>query len=293
MLKKRLLSALVIVPSILGAILFMPSIGMLVILIGISTRGLIEYSRMLERADIPTYRLPPILGGAFMMISAYAGYRLHGAGSIARMGEWQLAAFGVAVIGFLLYWLSKGPSRQSLAAISSTVLGFVYIPFLLSYFMKLAVIGPNMVWNEPLLGRTGCYLIFYVVFVSKFTDTGAFFVGRQFGRRKLAPELSPGKTVEGAIGGLVTGTLTSVLFLQVVCYKLGEIHVSLLHGVVAGVVLSLAAIAGDLVESVLKRSVEAKDSATSVPGLGGLLDIFDSMIFAVPAFYFYTKAFLI
>jgi phosphatidate cytidylyltransferase len=158
--------------------------------------------------------------------------------------------------------------------------------------MKLAIIGSDMDWRTPLLGRSGCYLVFYAVFVAKFTDVGAFFVGRSLGRHKLAPKLSPSKTWEGAIGGIVVGTITSILFLLVVLFQLGDVHVSMHHGIILGLLLSLAAIAGDLVESMLKRAVAVKDSATSVPGLGGMLDIFDSMLFAIPVFYIYAKAFL-
>lgn len=295
MLKKRLLSALVIVPSIFGAIFFMPSIGMLAIIIAISTWGMLEYCGMLRSAGIPTFKWAGLAAGPVLMIIAYIGYRWRAAGStstIAQTGEWELVALACMVLVVLVYWFLQEPSRESLMAVSSTLFGILYIPFLLSFFLKLAIVGPDMTWNTPLLGRSGCYLVCYAVFVAKFTDVGAFFVGRSLGKHKLAPRLSPSKTWEGAVGGLTVGTLTSVLFLQVVWSQLGTVHVSLLHGVILGVVLSVAAISGDLVESMLKRAVAVKDSATSVPGLGGMLDIFDSLMFTIPVFYIYAKAFL-
>lgn len=127
-----------------------------------------------------------------------------------------------------------------------------------------------------------------VVFIVKLSDTGAYAVGKTLGRRKLTPRLSPGKTVEGAVGGLVTAILASWLFFVLIAPRItGEAPSQQLwwRATLYGGLLGIVAMIGDLGESLIKRDVQRKDSSSWLPGLGGVLDIMDSLFFAGPLAY--------
>jgi phosphatidate cytidylyltransferase len=125
----------------------------------------------------------------------------------------------------------------------------------------------------------GLLLVLYVVAVAKMTDNGALFIGRQWGRRKLAPQISPGKTVAGLWGGLAVGTLTAVALAPLCTGR------SILFSLLGGLLLSILAVLGDLAESLLKRRAGVKDSGALLPGIGGVLDLLDSILLSAPAAY--------
>lgn len=127
------------------------------------------------------------------------------------------------------------------------------------------------------LQEHGLLLLLYLVAVAKMTDNGALFVGRQWGRHKLAPKISPAKTVEGLCGGLVVGVLTAVL-LGPFCTGGGFVA-----SLIFGIVISPLAVLGDLAESVIKRGAGIKDSGALMPGIGGVLDLMDSILLSAPA----------
>jgi phosphatidate cytidylyltransferase len=128
----------------------------------------------------------------------------------------------------------------------------------------------------------GWKLVFFLLLVVWLGDAGAYYVGRSLGRHKLSPRISPKKTVEGLIGGIATSIITA-LVIHFTFFK----ELPLLHAVIAGVILSIAGVIGDLAESMWKRSAAVKDSGTLIPGHGGFLDRFDSIFFTAPILYSY------
>ncbi len=162
------------------------------------------------------------------------------------------------------------PGDAVLAHAGFSLLGLVYciFPLLLAVVLRLA----------PLGGEWLCYL-FAVVWG---TDTGAYLVGRAIGRHRMAPVLSPGKTWEGFVGGLVFGALAGVLALWLLALPGSGPGTGTL--VLLGVLLAAASHAGDLIESLLKREFGVKDAGNLIPGHGGLLDRLDSLLLAVPVF---------
>ncbi len=161
------------------------------------------------------------------------------------------------------------PRAVVVDVLSRYVLGFVYIPFLLGHLILIRNSDTGLIWT--------CFL-FVVVFAG---DTFAFYVGKAVGRHRLSPSISPGKTVEGAAGGLVGNLLIGALFKQ---YWLPELNwgscICLL------ILLGVMEQVGDLVESMLKRSAGLKDSGRFLPGHGGMLDRLDGLLFAAPALYY-------
>ena len=136
--------------------------------------------------------------------------------------------------------------------------------------------------------EAGLVFIFYAIFIIWATDSGAYLVGRKLGKRKLWPEISPNKTIEGAIGGIISAVIVSLLFSLLTSIDAGMFKLAILT-----VFLSVFGQIGDLVESALKRHYHVKDSGHILPGHGGILDRFDSLLFTAPLVYYYVKLFII
>lgn len=170
------------------------------------------------------------------------------------------------------------------ANIAITFFPIAYLALPLACILNITYFFPI---ESSLDGRW--WLVFLIV-VTKMTDTGAYFIGKQFGKHKLAPYISPGKTWEGAIGGFFTALLTSFFLYYLVnfIYTTPPIDLSLFQSIWLAGVLSVIAQFGDLAESLLKRDAQVKDS-NDLPGLGGVLDIVDSLVFTAPFMYIYLN----
>ena len=179
-----------------------------------------------------------------------------------------------ALVEVFRYGRAPGKPVERLAF---TMLGVFYCGWLLSYIGALRVSRAD---------ADGVFAMFSVLFIIKMSDTGAYFVGKQWGRRKLAPKLSPGKTVEGLFGGLVAGGAAACLAFAVARPAISGVPQSHLGAVVGyAVSITLVGVLGDLAESLIKREMGVKDSSNWLPGLGGVMDTTDSVIVAAPVAY--------
>lgn len=199
---------------------------------------------------------------------------------------WQGNAHETLFLLTLLFLLSGArlvvqAQRFKVEDALATVFGVLYVPLLFSFFAALRLTVGGETPGGVSLGAAYVYLAFAGTWAS---DTCAYFVGSRWGRTKLCPAISPGKTVEGAWGGLL-GTLTIVGGAGTFLVGLTPLQALLLAGLIA-----VAAPIGDLVESCLKRYAGVKDSGALLPGHGGMLDRTDSLLFVVPAVYFYVSA---
>jgi phosphatidate cytidylyltransferase len=192
-----------------------------------------------------------------------------------------LAVFvSVGMVGFMLTaWHYREPG-DAVLSIAGYLLVFFYIGVLSAFLFQLRWLNPS----APTEGATALAL---AVFTPKVCDICAFFVGRRIGRTKLAPRLSPGKTVEGFIGGLA-GAIASALWIGGLPIPLVAARplLNIPSAAVFGVFVGLAAQIGDLMESLLKRDCRQKDASDAIPGFGGLLDVADSVLFSSPVAYF-------
>lgn len=161
-------------------------------------------------------------------------------------------------------------------AMALTLFGFFYVPYLLNYATKILFSVPD---------GAGIPLLAYAVAITKFTDVGAYVAGSLFGRHKLSPLISPKKTWEGLAGGMVVALLTSVGLVQLFPNALGSL--AGIHAWILGLLLAGVSVIGDLGESVVKRDAHVKDSGKFIPGIGGALDLVDSLLFSLPVFYGY------
>jgi len=198
-----------------------------------------------------------LLGVIFMGVGAHTS----GAASI---GGWA-AFFAAATVLFF----SLSPRRQPLESAAVTVTGMAWVG-MLSFAILIAAA------DRPF------ELILFVVLVVVFNDMGAYFVGRSIGRRKLAPVLSPNKTIEGFFGGLIAAAVVASILVTFPAWD----DIGLVNGLIAAGVVGVIAPIGDAAESMVKRALNVKDMGSVLPGHGGILDRIDGFLFAVPALYF-------
>ncbi len=169
--------------------------------------------------------------------------------------------------------------RAPIITTALTVFGLLYVPFLFNFVALLAFMPGHTLENR--------YLLIYLLAVTKFSDVGAYVVGSMIGRHKMIPRISPGKTWEGFAGAIATSLVFSVVIETLLGPRLPQI--SLRDSVVLGLLLPLVSVVGDLAESVVKRDASIKDSGRTIPGIGGALDLIDSILFTAPVLYFYLE----
>jgi phosphatidate cytidylyltransferase len=192
-----------------------------------------------------------------------------------------LIAIGVVLAGVGAF--ARTDPRDGLVAWFATVFGAVYVG-LIGFVIAVGTMGPAIPAGAILapVGAERAWILLLVLGVWSY-DTGAYLVGRQIGRHKFLVHISPSKSIEGLVGGLAAVTVVAMVMLA----GLGQ---NPLGGVILGPLLGLAAQAGDLAESMLKRAAGAKDSGTLIPGHGGILDRIDSFLFAAPVVALYVVA---
>lgn len=192
---------------------------------------------------------------------------------------------GLMVVGITVYSIRRlPPPAGPISAASLTLFGVLYTGALLAFAVLLR---EDFSSGHGRLAET--LFFFYPILVTWGVDTGAYFIGRSFGRRRMAPLISPNKTVAGLVGALVAGPLCGLLGLWILPINglMSSVGLVLLFGFL----IALAAVLGDLVESAMKRECEVKDASTLLPGHGGVLDRLDSLLFAIPmAYIFFTIA---
>lgn len=222
-----------------------------------------EYQRMAFPEETPeTWRAFFIATGLIFPLAAALG------GPVGLHCALVLALFA----GFLSLLFLSPQDPDGIRKLSHFSLGWLYIPYLLSYIL--------LVGQEP-AGRTW---IFFTIFVMIASDAGAFYTGKHFGRRKLYERVSPKKTIEGSLGGLVASMLVGALFARLFIDAPGFAAVFVFSGF-----LALVGQMGDLMESLVKRLCGKKDSSELLPGHGGLLDRLDSLFFAFPTTYLFLQ----
>jgi phosphatidate cytidylyltransferase len=262
MLRKRVITALWAIPLVIIAVWFDKPLPWFVILAAvIAVIGVFEFYRMTGVAKT----LPlAIFGMAFTLLFIIQGY---------FSDEIGLNLLFLLAVGPSLIMLVFLPKRGRLSLDWAWVIGgMLYIGWLLSYLVALRLEPGTAAF--PNAGRDFVYLALLATFAS---DTAAYFVGKAWGRHKLAPAISPGKTWEGAAAGIIGAVIISVLFTLETPLQL---PLSWWQAILLGLAISVFGQLGDLVESLLKRNCGVKDSGTLMPGHGGLLDRMDSVLFA-------------
>jgi len=258
-------------------------LGLLGLLTVVATR---EYFQMLRAAGVrcfPRFGLGLAVGYCGVL---HAGLLRNAEGIL---GGWDLFAVCVALIGAFALEM-RGPIRvlESLVAVTVTLCGFIYIAFLFNFGAKLLFLAPGWQVGDGRVAQPAAVLLLWLLAVTKFTDMGAYLVGSLIGRHKLIPHVSPGKTWEGLGGALAFSQLAGCGLYAALPQELAVLG-GWGHVVFLGLILAVLAVLGDLAESVVKRALQAKDSGQMLPGIGGALDLIDSICFTAPALYFYLQ----
>ena len=251
----------------------------LVIIVFLGVTGLVEFYGIVEKRDLVCFKGWGVLGGVLLMVGTFLNLTgvLGRSGSPARVNDFETSFLILFVLGLCLRQFFSRSNTAGILAISTTLFGLMYVPWLLNFIQKINFFP----------GVDGHYYLLYFVVITKFSDTGAYVVGSLIGRHKMIPRISPGKTWEGFAGALAVSVLISLLLV----YYLGErmSGMTWTHAVVLGLLLGLAAVVGDLIESIFKREAGVKDSGKFFPGIGGILDLLDSLLFNAPIMYLYLR----
>jgi len=266
MLKKRLLTALIGIPLVLIAVWFnTPAPWFLILAALVAAIGVFEFYRITGVTECYALTGFGILWTAAFIIRPY-------------YPQMELHLLLVAGVGLSLAMLVFLPKREGqFQRWAWMVGGALYIGWLLSYMVMMRLEPGTMAFPEA--GRNFVYLALLATFGS---DTVAYFLGKAIGRHKMAPSISPHKTWEGALGGIIGGMVVAWLFTLATPF---QVALSWWQAVLLGLAVSVLGQVGDLAESLLKRNVGVKDSGAIMPGHGGILDRLDSVLFAGVAVY--------
>ncbi len=261
MLLKRVISSTLLIGVTCAVIFSRLLCGLTVVLFIIG--GLYEYFTMLERKGIKIYKYFGIGMGIIIPLSIMFRFE--------PTKSWELLFIVLALLFLILMQFKRRKNSGVIVDISTTLFGILYVSWFFSFLIKIRYLDAGLGFLAVLL------------LITKLGDIGAYLIGANFGKHPLIPRISPNKTVEGAFGGLffsIIGALASKSFL-------GFGYLQLIF---IGLGLGVLGQLGDLSESLLKRDCEVKDSGNLFPGMGGILDEIDSLLFAAPVFYFYLSA---
>lgn len=257
---KRWITGVIAVPLLFAIIACGAEWMFAALIVAATLLGMAEYNRMVFGPGIPREKVETLAVSLLLLLAAVRG------DMSLLVAILSLAVTAVLMLN-LLRVKAQGPDLKSAA---SVLMGILTIPLLMSHFILIRRTPQGELW------------IFFILVLAFSGDIAAYYVGRSLGRRKVLPEASPGKTVEGTIG-LVAGSIAGCLVFTAIFFP----RVAPAHAVVLGFLGSIIGQLGDLSESVLKRSAGVKDSGTLLPGHGGILDRLDCLMFITPFVYYY------
>ena len=273
MLKKRLITALWGIPLLVAIVWFgEPLFTIFVALWG--TLAVFEFYRLVSTAKVSPLTYFGLAWTLLLIVSRNPDL-------LSRLAPHfdpdllTLLLLASAVVLSLVWFLVRRQKENAFAGWAWTIAGILYVGWLLGYLVSLRGLEDGRNW------------IFLALFATFGSDTAAFFIGRALGKHRLAPRISPGKTWEGAIGGVLGAIVVSLLFILPTPLSLSS-HINWGQAILLGLLISVFGQLGDLVESLFKRTVGVKDSGKLIPGHGGVLDRMDSIVFAGVVVYYYV-----
>jgi phosphatidate cytidylyltransferase len=282
---KRLVSSVVlwtiVIASLFSGNKILSDYVFLAIMMILAWAGLLEFYNLLAHRGLYCFKGVGVFGGLLLMASTffYLSGQIVSVSQPSAANDFETSFLILFVLGLCIRQFVSKTNTAGLIAISTTLFGLMYVPYLLNFIQKINFF--------PHLNGNGAYYILYFILVTKFSDLGAYCVGSLIGKHKMIPRISPGKTWEGFAGAIVISTAASIGFAHLAGPRLTGMN--LMHATILGVALSLAAVVGDLIESLFKREAGVKDSGKFFPGIGGILDLIDSILFNAPIMYLYLR----
>ena len=280
-IKHRLLSGFSIAGVLFAVFFLMPDVAAPFILAALSAVIALEFYQLMAAGGVANFNRSGTLGCmALVFVTWLSGIR-------GDAGTWDAPVLFLITIGIFIRQFPQKDNPHPLRTIGGTFFGVLYVGLLWNFLTKLLLFG-----RPPALDGIywpGRWLLLYAVFAAKFTDIGAYLVGCAIGRHKLIPRISPGKSWEGVFGGVFVGTLAGTLLVWGLRDSFAPLGLTWIRAIPLGVVLSVCAVVGDLTESLFKRAANVKDSGGIVPGMGGVLDVLDSILFTAPGVYLFLR----
>jgi phosphatidate cytidylyltransferase len=238
-----------------------------------------EFYRAQEEKGHKVFKQSGLFCGALIFVNSWYFLLVQPShAAFVHFGEELVLVF--SLLGALIRLvIVKEDHKAPIVTAALTLLGLMYVPFLFNFVALLAFMNGDVQQNR--------FILIYLLAVTKFSDVGAYVVGSFIGRHKMIPRISPGKTWEGFVGAILTSLGISLLMCAIMRSWIPAL--SLTHSVVLGLLIPLVSVVGDLAESVVKRDASIKDSGNTIPGIGGALDLIDSILFTAPVLYFYLQ----
>ncbi|MEM9177824.1 MAG: phosphatidate cytidylyltransferase [Myxococcota bacterium] len=280
----RLGTATILIPFVIWAI-FQGGLVYLAIVIGIGLLAQHEFYGLIVDKGARPIESVGLAFGLAVMVLAYFGT------------EYQaMLAMTATLLSLMVAQLGKNEIQEAMASISGTFFGVFYVAWLLSHAVLLrkfddaaaAHQDPALLVTLGVSPDSGIFFMLFALVPVVLCDAGAYFAGRAWGRRKLAPQVSPNKSIEGALGGIIAGVLGGLLTKWFFDTVLPDSSAALpwSMAIFFGFALCVVGIVGDLVESLLKRDAEVKDTGALLPGMGGVLDRIDAHLLGIPTMYY-------
>lgn len=258
-MKRRIFSSLVLATVAYYSIVLYPLCGIMTSLL--TFLGLYEFFYMIEKKGVKMFKAFGLLVGLFIPITIYF--------QLSMKEGWQFLFVVIGLFLLFLIELTKKEAYQPVLSISATVFGILYIAWCFSFVLRIRQM------------EEGIILTAFLVIVTKSSDIGAYLWGRKFGKTPLLERVSPKKSLEGAVGGFFTALAVGMIF------SLFVKSLDFWEKFFLVIILAIISQLGDLFESLIKRDCQVKDSGKLLPGMGGILDVIDSLIFTAPTFYLY------
>ena len=246
----------------------------------------LEFYQMAKARYEPIAWLGVLMGVVWMAAVGVLGFN-----ELLTLVVGGAAALPLVAFALCAFVTFSSRYKNPVGTIASTLFGFLYVPFLMSFFLLMAQVTGNGYCGEGAswVSRTGLYTLFALIAITKFSDTGGFAFGMAFGKHKMCPSISPKKSWEGLAGSMIFSAVVAAIMLAVARHFNWGADIKIWNmltypaAMAGGAFLAIAGTAGDLIESRFKREFGVKDSATFMPaGQGGFLDMFDSILF-IPA----------
>lgn len=268
----RLITSAILIALVIGVVFFSPVWVFTLVTTVFIGLALNEFFTLVERKGIHIERWVGLAVGLLIPLSIHSGFE--------PTRGWELFFMVVACLVLFILQLRRRDSSQAIVGISTALFGIFYISWCFSFLIKLRFLtGPAL--------PDGSWLVVFLLTATKAGDVGAYTVGSLLGRHTLIRRISPSKTWEGLAGGLLF-SLGAALALRPVFSQVPVAHLAVL-----GLVLGILGQLGDLSESLIKRDCQVKDSGNLLPGMGGVLDVLDSLLFTAPIGYFYMDKFFV
>ena len=266
-MKQRIFISAIWILAVWAIIFLLPAWCFAAVITLITAMAMFEFFNMIQRKRLPVYRYFGIIVGCLIPISTYFKFQ--------PTEGWEFLLIAAVCLTVFLLQFTRREIDNATSGIAVTIFAIFYISWFFSFLVKIRTPG--------LVVPDGRMMVAFLLIVTKSGDIGAYFFGKYLGAHQLIPRISPKKSIEGAIGGFLSSFLIALL-----CSRLMP-QIELIHIAILGILLGILGQVGDLSESLIKRDCLVKDSSAVFAGLGGMLDLIDSLLFTSPIFYFYIR----